>query len=140
MTSLYPIFKAWLDDEDRNASARRDTSTTKLQSGRAHKRLSEDQYAVLTREFAQDHWPSTQKLGELANSLALRRATIRKWFSHQRSKENIRRAPRTQPGGECGTSKSQDSQDQRVEDLDGDEEDTSEESESECQIPSRTCF
>ena len=139
MNSLYPIFKAWLDDVDRNVNPPPDTSTTKLRSGRACKQLSEDQYIVLKDEFAQDHWPSTQKVAELANSFALSTETIRKWFDYQRSKKNIRRAPRTEPGSVCGTSKSQDSQDQRVEDLDGDEEDTSEESDSEWQITSRTC-
>ena len=117
MNSLYLIFKAWLDDVDTNASAPRDTSTTKLRSGRACKQLSEDQYAVLTDEFAQDHWPSQQKLAELASSLAVRTETIRKWFKNQRARKNIRWAPRTQRGVECGTSKSRDSQDQRVKDL-----------------------
>ena len=71
LNSLYPIFKAWLDEEDRNVSSPRDTSTTKSGSGRAHKRLSEDQYAVLTHEFARDLWPSTQRLAQLANSFAV---------------------------------------------------------------------
>ena len=92
MNSLYPIFKAWLDDVDRNASAPRDTSTTKLRSGRARKLLSQYQYAVLMDEFAQDHWPSQQKLAELANSLALRTETILYWFTNKRTRHNIRRA------------------------------------------------
>ena len=71
MNSLYLIFKAWLDDVDRNVNPPRDTSTTKLRSGRACKLLSQYQYAVLTDEFAQDHWPSAQKLAELANSFAV---------------------------------------------------------------------
>ena len=137
MKSLYPIFKAWLDAVARNASAPRDKSTTKLRSGRACKPFSKDQYAVLMNEFDHDHWPSTQRLAELAKHFAVGTKNIRQWFAHQRAKKSIRKAPRTQPGSECSSSKLQDSQDQRVEHLDGDEEDTSEESESEWQIPGR---